>query len=109
MGQLEGSRVGTCCDAQWLDVFHLIIEHKVDLPSSRRSGVSAVLTPTRRSVPHELMEIYSDVVEGIHMHEAVPGWLLLCLRPWVIESTPPKNLSCDELLQVQIARPFGWP
>jgi len=84
---------------QWLDVFHFMIEQAVDLPQSRRHGVGAVLSPRRRSVQHELMEIYSGTVEGVHLHEAVPGWLLLCLRPWMDESAAPKMRSCDELLQ----------
>lgn len=29
----------------------------------------------------ELLEIYSKTAEGVHMHEAVPGWLLRCYRP----------------------------
>jgi hypothetical protein len=30
----------------------------------------------------DLMQIYSETAEGVHLHESVPGWLLACRRPW---------------------------
>ena len=60
---------------QWIDVVHHLLH----------SGAKAQPLPDgerRQGLLEELMQVYSETAEGVHLHEFVPGWLLACHRPW---------------------------
>ena len=42
-------------------------------------------TDETRKLHAEMMEIYASSIEGLHLHEAVPGWLLTCRLPWALD------------------------
>ena len=60
---------------QWLDVLYQL------LSSPEQQGLDGTQQGQSR-VPLELMQIYAETGEGVHLHEVVPGWLLRCRRPW---------------------------
>ena len=77
-----------------LDVFHHMLTSTALLHGAD--------SPSGRAVELELMELYASSVQGVHMHEAVPGWLLACLRPWALEGGDgaeerAEAAACDEL------------
>lgn len=86
---------------QWLDVMHHLLvaggEHRGDEQSvaamARGEGSGegeggGAGSELRAQL--ELMQIYSETAEGVHLHEAVPGWMLLCRRAWYGRETPPE-------------------
>ena len=44
--------------------------------------------------------------DGIHWHETVPGWLLLCLRPWH-EGDPPRSV-CETNFQERLSHSAAY-
>lgn len=63
---------------QWLDLLHYL------LSSQPSDGEAPARVPATGDVQlsTELIQIYSETARGVHLHEAVPGWLLLCRRVW---------------------------
>ena len=55
---------------QWRDVLRHMLDDDPDE------------TDETRKLHAEMMEIYASSIEGLHLHEAVPGWLLTCRLPW---------------------------
>lgn len=58
---------------QWLDVLHRLLTRRTDGPDDERDESVRV--------PIELMQIYSETQEGVHLHDVIPAWLLACHRP----------------------------
>lgn len=88
---------------QWIDVFHhmlLRICHGSDRSGGAASRGAEPRT-WRGCAEHDLMELYADTAPGLHLHEAVPGWLLVCLRRWNLAmGAPPSDTPCDQLFEV---------
>ena len=65
---------------------------------------------------HELLELYAESVEGVHLQEAVSGWLLRCHRPAALAAAnasdtdgggdAPGVASCAELWE-ELRRVFS--
>ena len=62
---------------QWLDVAYHILALPVEGEKEQEHQ-----PPAAQRVAIDLMQIYSETAEGVHLHESVPGWLLACRRPW---------------------------
>ena len=58
---------------QWRDVLRHMLDDDPDE------------TDETRKLHAEMMEIYASSIEGLHLHEAVPGWLLTCRLPWALD------------------------
>ena len=75
---------------QWRDILRDLI--------SQDEGATAA---SERVVHADLMDLYSEMGEGVHLHEAVPGWLLACRRPWqLVDGAPRANshqIDCAKL------------
>ena len=80
---------------QWLDVLtHMLISlappppppSPSPPPSPPPSSPEEAAVAAQVATLRELLEVYSKTAEGVHMHEAVPGWLLRCLHE---KRTPP--------------------
>ena len=56
-------------------------------------------------MPLELMQLYSETAEGVHLHEAVPGWMLLCHRHW--NRHVPLALLAERLEALSPAKPHS--
>ena len=100
---------------QWRDVVRYLIDvnegEDAEVHTSR-TGAAAV---DIRALYAELMEIYSETTEGVHLQETVPGWLLACRRPWTLDANRSAaarerardgNASCNELND-ELKRLFG--
>ena len=75
---------------QWLDVFYHMLVHA--------EGIAAAEAEEQQRVALELMQIYSETAEGVHLHEVVPGWLLLCRRTWMRERVAAGKAAGDDEL-----------
>ena len=45
------------------------------------AAAAAPPVPAAKRAVHELLELYAESAEGVHLQEAVSGWLLRCHRP----------------------------
>ena len=79
---------------QWLDVFYHLLafdeagESELKGAQQRRRVQPERVQHSRRRMSVELMEIYSETADGVHLHEFVPGWLLACRRKWAAGGMP---------------------
>ena len=67
---------------QWIDLLHYIISTP---GGGGGAAINADALEDNVRIPIELMQIYSETASGVHLHEVVPGWLLVCLRPDVFQ------------------------
>ena len=82
---------------QWLDVMRDVINSEEDARTIEH-GAAAIDT---RALRADLVEVYAQTQEGVHLHEAVPGWLLTCRRHRLLkphEAAAPSDgrMGCDE-------------
>ena len=107
---------------QWIDLLHHLLTHATDTHAdadtlSGASGVGGAAGDARVSI--ELMQIYSETANGVHLHDLIPGWLLTCHRPVALIEPLLKNWpdapSCgamrDELsrmLALHVGRFGDW-
>ena len=73
---------------QWRDVFYGLLATDAsgtpldrDADAGADDGGDAARLEAMRT-PIEMLQVYSETAEGLHLFEFVPGWLLLCRRAW---------------------------